>query len=346
MTQEFVEAFITECFKHGISKEAAAALLVRESVSKACAESPGFAEGYTKVASRLPSGLQPRFTSDFLEKSAVPGPGFLGRLKAIGSGFGQGFKNLGGLIFKDPALAANRGAKRVNTGMAHRQFITNNPLPVAVGAASLGGGLAYGAHKMFGQGSDLSPGDFLYMPPGGYNPSESSKYFDNLLDQHSKGIADLNTRYHGSAERRKQLQEAVDNNLPNSDMALAELRKLEMKRAIAGKQRDQYLDSIDRSGAASAAKLKEIEERQNKMEKAKTSIWRMPQRAWLRLTGRKPDAYFDNEVNQLESAASRNQTNLKLREEERRRIVNGYVGGSTKSQTPSEMQQRFFPTYD
>ena len=59
MTQQFVTAFLTACFEAGLSKEAAAELLQKESVDQELKARPAFAEGYLKQASLFPGQLRP-----------------------------------------------------------------------------------------------------------------------------------------------------------------------------------------------------------------------------------------------------------------------------------------------
>jgi hypothetical protein len=252
-------------------------------------------------------------------------------------------KNIGLLVTKDPAMGAKNVSGKLNKTMRGSSFIKKNPLAVATAGLGLGGAAVYGGSKLINRngGSD----DFLFMPPGGYTPSGSNQFYDSLLDAHAQGIHEMNRKYHGSAQRRAELQEAIDNNLPGSARAMAELQQLERERAATGKVRSDYLNRVTASGVRSAEKLREIEENQRKTEAAKTNWWRAPQRMWLRMTGRDPNTYFDDKKLQLESEASRHQTNARLREDERRMIENGVIRSSSKSKTPSEMQRTFFPTY-
>ena len=49
MSQAFANAFITTCFEEGLSEDAAAALLQKESVDRIKRESPAWASGYDEV---------------------------------------------------------------------------------------------------------------------------------------------------------------------------------------------------------------------------------------------------------------------------------------------------------
>ena len=93
MTQRFVTAFLTTCFENGLSKEAAAQLLQRESLVQELDARPAFAVGYlAKVASfpgQMRAMLSPRDLSE-LQKSAARRPPKIGAFKQMWEGI-KGF---------------------------------------------------------------------------------------------------------------------------------------------------------------------------------------------------------------------------------------------------------------
>lgn len=347
MSREFIIAFISTCEAEGLSKEATAELLQRQSVLHECEQSPAFADGFTKVAARVPGQLRPLARAGYFEKRAAM-PNARLAWQSL-----KGLAQAGGGAVSGAARATGRGldklvgpgASSARTGRATPSWVGRNPTAGALGGMVVGGsGIAVGAHLLgAGQGSrPLTP----YMPPGGFDPAESAGSYDKMLDQHSRGLAEHNKKFFGDRKRMEVLQQAVDSNAPNSAQALAELDRIKRDQASVSADRDRHISSLNNVGGQSAEKLKQIQEQQDAAEKAKTSWTRAPQRAWLRMTGRNPNQYFDEKRHALEGEASAAQTSQRLSADQLRRLENGYIGGTTKSKTPAQMQQEFFPTYD
>lgn len=82
----FAEAFIAKCFEAGLSEKAASDLLQSQIVVATDAECPGFAQGYTKVASQFPGLLIPLPTPAMFEKKAFKGKLLMGLGGLLGLG--------------------------------------------------------------------------------------------------------------------------------------------------------------------------------------------------------------------------------------------------------------------
>lgn len=333
MSGEFVISFLSECMARGITKEAAAELLQRQSVLHAGESNPAWLEGYEKAAAIAPGALRPMFRDGYMEKkSAFPNARLAG--DAIMD-----------LLRAGKGMVGSAGRELAGTGRSVVGGIRKRPLLGAAAAAAATAGAAYGGYKLMGNGGG---GDYEvpYMPPGGYNPDTSAANYDAQLNQYSQGIFAHNKKFFGEEARRQELQAAVDSHAPGSDMALAELNKMKQDHSSASNVRQKYFDSLNQAGSKSEAKLKEIEAQQSKMESAKTDLWHAPYRGWLHMTGRNPEEYYDNERAKLEGGASAAANAKRLIDDQRNRLSNGTIESTAKSRTPAQMQADFFPAYN
>lgn len=329
MSPEFVFAFVETCMHEGLSKEAAAELLQRQSVIHASEQSPAFAEGYAQVADMAPGRLLPMLRDGYLSKEASGG--------LIRGGLKMMFKGLGGSL-------ANTGTRAARGGNVAKGFIKRNPLSSAAAAAGTGGAAVYGLARV-GPTDDSVP----YLSPGGYDASETQAAYDKKLDQYSRGIGDLNQRYDNGVARMSKLEEAVARNDGNSGLAMQELQKLRRDNKAITKTRDAQLKKLDRSAETSDSRLNDIKEQQATLENAKTS-WnplRVAQRAWYGVTGRNADDVYDGRIAALQGQAGNASTNLQLANDTRARLNSGYTGtnGPAKVIDHAGLQDKFFPTY-
>lgn len=338
MTGEFVMSFLKTCWEEGLSKEAAAELLQRQSVIHTGGQSPAWREGYEKVASMVPGGLLPLARPGYFEKSAAGGLRRSG--KAVLDFFG-GLKDTA----VDSAKALRTGTGRVNTGLAKSKVVRKNPVAVGLAGAGLGGAALYGGSKLL---SAPAGGEYTVpsMAPGGYNPEESAKARDGLVASDSVGLYEHNKKYFGEEDRKRELQQAVDTHAVNSGAAQVELQRMNSDHASATAQRKKYFNRLDGEANASESKLKEIEAYKNKMQDHKTSLLYAPYRGYLRLTGRKPNDVYNDEIAKSEGQASDAATANYRINEQRRKLQAGLIGGAAKSRTPQEMQNDFFPAYN
>ena len=346
MSSEFIIAFVSTCEAEGLSKEATAELLQRQSVIHECEQSPAFAAGFEKIALMVPGELRPLAREGYFEKQAGPNARLAWQgIKSLGQAAGGAVSGAARATGRGLDKLVGTGPSSARTGRTTPSWAGRNPTGAALGGIGVGGaGVGVGMH-MLGGGTG-SPAGAPYMPPGGFNPDEAAASYDTQLDQHSRGLAEHNKKFFGDRKRQEVLQQAVDSNSPNSAQALAELSRIKRDQAAVSADRANHIARFDSVGGQSASKLKEIEEQQAAMERAKTSWTRAPQRAWLWMTGRDPNQYFDDKRVALEGGASAAQTAQRLSEDQLRRLENGYIGGQTKSKTPAQMQQEFFPKYD
>jgi len=301
----------------GLSKEATAELLQHRSVIHAAEQSPSFGEGYLNTS----SGTAVRVRPGYVEKRA-----FGAAMKAIGGGLGSIGKGLGGV-----AVSAGKGVFNA---------AVNNPRT----AKALGGGLAAGAAG-FGVSNYLdnryaAPG-VPYMAPGGYNPLEEKKEYENELKRYSRGIAEINKTIDGSANRRKVLQQAVDSNSPNSAQALADLRLLDKTVGDAKSVRDKHLEQLNSQGATTSGRLTDIQAQQKKLqERSKSPFWR----GLHRVTFQDPDKAYSSALDKLQPQAAELSRQNQLINDQKKRLPN-YLGASANIPSAAQMQREFFPTY-
>lgn len=304
MSSDFVMSFVATCLREGLTKEATAELLQRQSVVEACRRSPSFAEGYEKVAALVPGRLRPIFREEFLEKDAGLGDIARSGARAAGQWFSRHPKTTAGL-----GLGAGAAGTAGVLGFLNRPRIPETP----------------------------------YLP-GTFNATQSAQNFETSLDEHSRGIAELNKNIQQSDTRRRVLEDAVATHAPGSAHARAELLKLDAQRNASTAQRDGYLKHLQSNGDHNQKLLDGIIAKQRSLEDAKTSLWRAPQRLFYRLTGRDPSAVYDSRITSMESDASRLATNAKLIAEQKRRLGNGYIGMAERAPSPEQQQARFFST--
>jgi len=344
MSQKFVHSFLKTCFDAGLSKEAAAELLRQESIDQEKAKRPAFAEGYEKAASQVPGNMRAMlFLEGGLEKSAGPRyqavksvlDGIRGALGGTARLGWQGVKDVGGVgkrIF---------GPARVNPNSLVQRY----PLPVAVGSAALGGAGALGLHHLLSNNHGPAGYPDPFFSPGGYSPEGYEEKYNSRLAEYSKGIAAHNKSYFGTQRRRKELEKAIAEGKGGSS-AYRELQELNREHARLGKQRAHHFESIRASNAHHQGILDQVKRQQAALEKRRTSLWGLPQRAWLRLTGRNPNEYYDKQIGMLHDTGARSKMNIRLGDARVRRLDGDYRGIINRpSPKPPNLQERFFPAY-
>lgn len=340
MSQEFVTAFITECFARGISKEAAAELLQKESVDQVTNASPGFAEGYHKVASQFPGQLRPIvFMDASLEKEAGSrGKAVMEGIKLIGQG---GKKAIGG------GLAAGGGVLR-----AGGNAITRSPRAAfGVGAVGAGGGAvaaSAGVNKLR-QGDPLSGLEDPSFSPGGYDPTKTKDLFNEQMGQYKPGIFRRNKELDVARARLDELDEGISTNEPGAGAGAMHERN-QLRKRLAGMESDRSarVQGLSEQENRSKEIIDRISQRQAGLEDAKTSWLSAPKRLWLKSTGRTPEDYYNNRIAELQGKAS-GATLSGRTAAERLRLINGKVtsqrqlGGIPSKQ---DMQDRFFQKFE
>lgn len=334
-------SFLTTCWNEGLSKEAAAELLQRQSVVCAGEQSPEWLEGYEKVAAMAPGGLRPLARAGYFEKQG--GRTLDGLVDVVG-----GIKDLvvrGGSKIKGVAGYVAGKSTTNATGVTVPPLVGRHPRLSAAAGVALGGAAVYGGSKLFGNGG--GNGSYVpSLPSGSYTPESSAKIRDALVDADSEGVYDQNKKFFNQEPRRRELAEAVARNDFNSGAAQVELHKMEAERASTAALRQKKFGELDTQANASASKLKELNSYRQKMEDHKTSALYAPYRTFLRMTGRNPDAVYNDAIAQSANEAGNVSTDNHRINSMRQKLSAGTPQGSAKSRTPQQMQNDFFPSYN
>lgn len=344
MSGEFVMSFLQTCWEEGLSKEAAAELLQRQSVIHAGEQSPAWLEGYEKVAAMAPGGLLPLMRDGYFEKSALNGQtrkavgSLLGGIKdTIFAGAGKVRSGVGSLVGK-PKLNSK--------GAMTPSLVNRHPKSALAAGVGLGGVAVYGGSKLLSGGPS---GDGTYvpsLPSGSYNPDESRKRLDSLVEDDSRGVYDHNKKFFNEGDRRRELEDAVARNDFNSGAAQVELTKMEADRASISSLRKRKFEELDSQANASAEKVKELNSYREKMEDHKKSWLYAPYRGYLKLTGRDPNTVYNDEIARAATEAGDvNSENYRINEM-RRKMSDGITSGSSAARSPQQMQNDFFPSYN
>lgn len=315
MSPQFIESFVETCMDMGLSKEATAELLQHRSVIHAAEQSPAFAEGYLNAT----SGTAVRVRPGYVEKRA-----FGAALRAIGGGLGGVVKGVGGI-----GMSAGRGL--VNAAMKNPR--TAKALAGGTAAAATGYGINEYLNKRY-----EAPG-VPYMAPGGYNPDEEKKEYDNEINRFSRGIGEANKTIDGSAARRRVLQQAVDSNSPNSAQALADLKLLDKTVGSAKSTKDKHMEQLKQQGATTSSRLADITAQQQKYrDRSKSPFWRGLHRA----TFQDPDKAYGDALEKLQPQAAELSRQNQLIKDQTKRMPY-WMNQPTNIPSSAQLQREFFP---
>ena len=341
LSQEFVQSFLTVCFDAGLSKEAAAELLQRETVDQEFAERPEFAAGYRAIASQVPGQMRPlRAGYEGLEKMA--------RGQAL-----QGVINLGRSVFKDVPIAikdifsGSGKATAKGVGKVRRSpVLTENPFGAALTASAVTGAGVYGATQWANRDRGLMPArPTPFFAPGGYSPQSYQDNYDAQLDSYTPGIFAHNKKHFGSEGRRKELEKAIADGT-GGDSAYLELRELDREHGGSSRARRQHLSSLEDYQTQNRQLVDRIAKRTQGLENQRTAWWAAPKRGFLSMTGTKPQDYFDRKISELHGSRAQAKTEADLAADRKRLLWAGATSKQeTEQPTRQEIQQRFFPTF-
>ena len=344
MSQEFALSFLSACFDAGLSKEAAAELLQKESVDQELYDRPAFAEGYLSVTAGVPGQMLPlRAGYEGLEKLAARIP------TTVLGGLGGFAKNI---LWDAPMnlLGALRGAgsgAASAVGKANKsKFLHKYPFPSAVGAATLTGAGVYGANKWINRDRDLMPSrPTPFFGPSGYSPQGYKDHYENELDRFTPGIYDHNKEQFGDEDRRKELEEAVASG-KGGDAAYLELQERNRDHASSTSSRKRHLDSLENYQSENRGLVDRLTDRTADLENQRTAWWAAPKRWALSMTGQNPREYYDRKIADLQGVRSNAQTEADLAKDRQRLIWSGATQDVERKQpTTQELQQKFFPRY-
>lgn len=318
LSQPFVTAFLTACFDAGLTKEAAASLLQKESEDRACRGRPHFAEGYYRELGKRASAA--------MEKRANP--------------FGALMRGGGRLL---------RGVGRV---------IKNNPRAAGLGAAGLGtAGLgAWGgiqAHNYLTRDQRLGLDD-PFFGAGSHIPGDYDEHLKELTGRYEPAIFASNRAYEQSADRLKELEAAVASGKAGGG-AYRDLAALRRSHAGLAARRDAHLDGLQGIRSDREALLPALDERAAELESQRTSIWGLPKRwaaggfgwgPWGVADPAKADAYFDERIGRIHDRMARTQADIDLADA-RSNLLESMATRRDPAQPPTgqQMQETFFPSF-
>jgi hypothetical protein len=332
-SREFVVSFLTVCFDEGLSKEAAAELLQRETVDQELADRPAFASGYLAVTNAVPGQMRP-LRAGFEKRAAAPPPGVMQSLGYLGRAlFGKGQTAVKGV---------GTGVRKVRDS----PFLQKHPFASALGASAVTGAGVLGAKSWMDRDKSLMPHrPTPFFSPSGYSPTAYKDRYESELESYTPGIYSHNKDYFGTAHRRKELETAIAEGKGGED-AYLELQRLNRDRASDQSARTRHLDSLEGYQAENRELVDRIAARTQQLENRRESWWGAPERAWLSITGRDPQAYYDQKIGELQGSRTKAQMEADLAADRQRLLWAGTTEKQTAKQpTPQEIQQRFFQQF-
>lgn len=348
MTQHFVTAFLTACFDAGLSKEAAAELLQKESVDRELRARPAFAQGYLKQASAFPGQLRPVL---------VAGQGSAFEKAAMMRGLGRAGR---ALLWDAPVglaqtlFGAGKGvAKSVGRTFGPQKASLLERYPFTVGMAGMAGVGAgtYGLTKWLNQDKGLMGGIYdPFLPPGGYSRDQYEAMYENRLKEHEPGIFATNKEYDSSAGRIAELQKAIEEGRGGSN-AYQELQQLERRRGQLGGARTEYADQLDMNQDASRDLMSRIARRTEDLENQRTAWWAAPKRWYMQARGGNlfdpgiAQREFDRQIGSLQDSSARSVMQQRLAEDRAKLVRGGATGRSAPQRTQEQLTTDFFPAY-
>jgi hypothetical protein len=310
----YTEGFVEECLRRGLSMEATTGLLQKDAREL---EGDSFVAGFNEELDK----------SSFMRGVMRAGRGAVDALGGLTDAFTGATKSVGTGV-----------KKTVGPG---RSLISQFPRSFAAGGALAGGAGIVGGNQLW-KSTHNAPNANI-VPPGGYDEDRANRNFNETLDAQSTGIYELNKRHQQDPAREAQLKAVVDEGGPDSVMALQELQRMRLIRSTAEKERSQYMSDINSAATASALEASRLREERAGLDGAESSLWRLPQRALLRLTGRDPSQFYNERRTALQQQLEQSNTTEKLLSGQARRLHGGAVGGvSQTAPAPEELQQQFF----
>jgi hypothetical protein len=360
MTQRFVTAFLTTCFENGLSKEAAAQLLQRESLDQELDARPAFAVGYLAKVASFPGQMRAMLIPHAdMEKAAGPFWGGLGRLgKAV--------------LWDAPRAAATagwgalRGVSRaagatVGPSKVKPSFLTKHPFIGGMGLLAGGIGGTYAGTKWWNKDDMLTGGYGGYgadsfLPPGGLSSSEYEKMYANRLGEHEPSIFDMNKNRDSSVARMAKLREALDGGtIRAGSNDYYDLKELERSHEGYDKKFNKTVDRLDMQEDHSRSMMDQIAKRKADLENQRTAWWAAPRR-WAAAASegdwRGPFADsgavqrgMDRRIGPLQESLARHELNSRLARDRAKLLRGGATGRTHPPRSGEQLTRDFFPTY-
>lgn len=347
MHRSFVTAFVSTCADAGLSQEATARLLQKESADQARRDRPAFGAGFDKVASEFPGFMRCELRYGDMEKSA----GRFQNIRDMISGLGTMFRGAAGVV--GTGLKGVRTGVRTTVGPAgSNSWLQRNPLPVALGMTGLGvgGALALNSAWRRRNDGDLTMGGMAGDPfysPSGYDPQEYDRRFkERLYNDYGPGIASLNEASMKDSKRRRELEEAVKNNR-GGGAAWQELQEIDARRRKSEEEISRYYGVLDRRQQQAGDILGSIGERQKKLESRRDSpVWGW-WRGAQRIVGIDPERKYNERIAQLRDTASAATAAQRMDAERAKMLASGYTRPPETATRPKDnyTTSRFFNTY-
>ena len=357
MTQRFVTAFLTTCFENGLSKEAAAQLLQRESLDQELDARPAFAVGYLAKVASFPGQMRAMLIPHAdMEKAAGPfwgGMGRLGRAVLWDAPVAAATAGWGALRGVGRATAAAVGPSKVKPS-----FLTRHPFIGGMGLLAGGIGGTYAGTKWWNKDDMMTGGTGAdsFLPPGGLSASEYEKMYANRLGEHEPGIFDMNKKRDGAVGRMAKLREALDGGTIRAGANdYYDLKELERSHAGNGKKFSDTVDRLDMQEDHSRGMMDQIAKRKTDLENQRTAWWAAPRR-WAADASegdwRGPFADsgavqrgMDRRIGPLQESLARHQLNSRLAHDRAKLLRGGATGRTHPPRSGEQLTRDFFPTY-
>ena len=355
MTQRFVTAFLTTCFENGLSKEAAAQLLQRESLDQELDARPSFAAGYLSKVASFPGQMRAMLIPHAeMEKAAGPFWGGLGRLGRA-------------VLWEAPLAAAQAGygalrgvgrvsGRAVGPSKVNPSFLTKHPFTGGMGLLGGGIGGTYLANKWWNKDDMLTGGAGAdpHLPPGGFSEREYERMYANRLAEYEPGIFAANKNRDSSIGDAAKLRAAIAAN-GGGEQAYYDLKELERARDSSGKKFSNTVDRLDMQEDRSRGMMEQIANRKADLENQRTAWWAAPRR-WAAAASegdwRGPFADsgavqrgMDHRIGPLQESLARHQLTARLANDRARLLRGGATGRLSPPRSGEQLTRDFFPTY-
>lgn len=335
----YVEGFLSAAFDDGLTKEAAAELLMHNSVQRG---NPWYAEGFYAHGARPfigPEDYEKRASiKDIVGGLWQVGRGVLGTGKDILSGTARGARNFAG------------PARKLQQGGIKPSWVARNPLKgFAIGTTGAGLG-SYGIHRMVNAGRDAHAGAVPFLPgTDAYDGPGAKARQEGLSDSYSKGVFDLNRQLNSGAGRQSELEAAVAAGGPESHIAAAELAKLRNVRGGAADTKARLAQQLSGAHRNISDTLTGLTGKRDNLQATRGGqggVGGWFRRLWYNVNGNGlgADDELDRNISNLQRQIGENSSLSGIVQDQQRRLDNGSIG-AVKVPSQAEVQRNFFPTY-
>ena len=346
MSQIYAEAFLEECYNVGLKKDAAAKLLMAESIKLEAINNPARAEGFIKVASEL-GPVQPMITlADFdahqMTKEAreaftkeaktrhllEAGKNLWGLGKNLVGATAKGVKNTG----RAAASPFRAGANSKHTA----SWASRNPIKTTIGALGLGGGATYGVSRLMEKKPYY---DDPFFSPAGADPTAREDYVNQF---YGPGISKHNQEYFGGLEEIERLKEKQKND-ELTGAEFKQLKELQNRQGYLEGSRAGHVNKLNEIQSESAQQLKDMREEMQALDEARNQWWR-PRNLWSGITGKDKDSYYDNRQAAVQNQIAAAKQKQMMAADRNRMLADRYQARPYVDPEPTPKQTDFYPT--